>query len=85
MSITAADGGRTVVVGVKMETHSTTDLLTWTLLKLAHPGDVIIALHVLPNDQVVNRDGKSSLFSLVKAFDSLLSVYQGFCNLKQVC
>jgi len=34
--------------------------------------------------EIVNRDGKSSLFSLVKAFDSVLSVYEGFCNLKQV-
>lgn len=34
--------------------------------------------------ETVNRDGKSSLFSLVKAFDSVLSGYEGFCNLKQV-
>lgn len=34
--------------------------------------------------EIVNRDGKSSLFSLVKAFDSVLAVYDGFCNLKQV-
>jgi len=32
----------------------------------------------------VNGDGKSSLLSLVKAFDSVLAVYEGFCNLKQV-
>src|ERR1044071_8572244 len=29
-------------------------------------------------------DGESSLLSLVKAFDSILAVYEGFCNLKQV-
>jgi len=34
--------------------------------------------------EIVNRDGKSTLFSLVKAFDSVLSGYEGFCNLKQV-
>lgn len=34
--------------------------------------------------EIVNREGKSSLFSLVKAFDSILAVYEGFCNLKQV-
>ena len=34
---------------------------------------------------IVDRDGKSSLLSLVKAFDSVLAVYEGFCNLKQVC
>lgn len=32
----------------------------------------------------MDRDGKSSLLSLVKAFDSVLAVYEGFCNLKQV-
>lgn len=35
--------------------------------------------------EIVDRDGKSSLLSLVKAFDSVLAVYEGFCNLKQVC
>lgn len=35
--------------------------------------------------EIVDRDGKSSLLSLVKSFDSVLAVYEGFCNLKQVC
>lgn len=34
--------------------------------------------------EIVDREGKSSLLSLVKAFDSILAVYEGFCNLKQV-
>lgn len=34
--------------------------------------------------EIVNRDGKLSLLSLVNAFDSVLAVYDGFCNLKQV-
>ena len=34
--------------------------------------------------EIVNQDGKSSLLSLVKAFDTVLAVYEGFCNLKQV-
>jgi hypothetical protein len=29
-------------------------------------------------------EGTSSLLSLVKTFDSVLAVYEGFCNLKQV-
>ncbi|KAK7301440.1 hypothetical protein RJT34_12304 [Clitoria ternatea] len=76
-------GGRTMVVGVKMDSHSR-ELLTWALFKLAQPGDLVLAIHVLGNDEIVNRDGKSSLFSLVRAFDSVLAVYEGFCNLKQV-
>ncbi|KAL7155825.1 hypothetical protein ABFS83_03G101600 [Erythranthe nasuta] len=75
--------GRTVVVGVKLDSHSR-ELLTWALVKVAHAGDCVIALHVLDNNQIVDRDGKSSLLSLVKAFDSILEVYEGFCNLKQV-
>ncbi|CAN0928433.1 Protein kinase STUNTED [Linum grandiflorum] len=76
-------GGRKVLVGVKMDSLSR-ELLTWALVKVAEPGDVVIALHVLGNNQIVDRDGKSSLLSLVKAFDSVLAVYEGFCNLKQV-
>ncbi|KAK2453353.1 kinase with adenine nucleotide alpha hydrolase domain-containing protein [Trifolium repens] len=82
----ASTTGRTVVVGVKMESnsHHSTELLTWSLVNVAQPGDLILALHVLRNDEIVNQDGKSSLFSLVKAFDTVLSGYEGFCNLKQV-
>ncbi|CAN6721023.1 unnamed protein product [Malus baccata var. baccata] len=71
-------GGRSVVVGVKLDSKSR-ELLTWALVKVAQPGDRVIALHVLGKN-----DGKSSLLSLVKAFDSVLAVYDGFCNLKQV-
>lgn len=74
---------RTVVVGVKLDGASR-ELLTWALVKVAKPGDRVIALHVLNNTEIVDRDGKSSLLSLVKAFDSVLAVYEGFCNLKQV-
>ncbi|GAV87536.1 Pkinase domain-containing protein/Usp domain-containing protein [Cephalotus follicularis] len=76
-------GGGTVVVGVNLDSQSR-ELLTWALVKVAQPGDSVIALHVLGNNDIVDRDGKSSLLSLVKAFDSILAVYEGFCNLKQV-
>ncbi|XP_015074101.1 probable receptor-like serine/threonine-protein kinase At5g57670 [Solanum pennellii] len=77
------DVNRTVVVGMKLDGASR-ELLTWALVKVAQPGDRVIALHVLNNNEIVDRDGKSSLLSLVKAFDSVLAVYEGFCNLKQV-
>ncbi|XP_077224745.1 protein kinase STUNTED-like isoform X2 [Tasmannia lanceolata] len=76
-------GGNVVVVGVKLDGGSR-ELLTWVLVKVAQPGDQIIALHVLNSTEVLDGDGKSSLLSLVKAFDSVLAVYEGFCNLKQV-
>ncbi|KAK4273975.1 hypothetical protein QN277_017272 [Acacia crassicarpa] len=75
--------GRTVVVGMKLDTASK-ELLTWALVKVAQPGDVVVALNVLGNNQIVDREGKLSLLSLVNAFDSVLAVYEGFCNLKQV-
>ncbi|XWS25078.1 hypothetical protein CRYUN_Cryun27aG0040200 [Craigia yunnanensis] len=80
---TMSSGGGTVVVGVKLDSPSR-ELLTWALVKVAQPGDSMIALHVLGNNEIVDRDEKSSLLSLVKAFDSVLVVYEGFCNLKQV-
>ncbi|XVE95553.1 hypothetical protein REPUB_Repub02eG0107800 [Reevesia pubescens] len=80
---TVSSGGGTVVVGVKLDSPSR-ELLTWALVKVAQSGDSVIALHVLGNNEIVDRDGKSSLLSLVKAFDSVLAVYEGFCNLKQV-
>ncbi|KAI3984039.1 hypothetical protein MKX01_035166, partial [Papaver californicum] len=41
--------GKTVVVGVKMDQQSR-ELLTWALVKVAQPGDHVIALHVLNHD-----------------------------------
>ncbi|KAF8103594.1 hypothetical protein N665_0188s0520 [Sinapis alba] len=77
--------GRTILVGVKVDAPSR-ELLTWALVKVAEPGDTVIALHILGNE-IVDRAGKnssSSLLSLMKTFDSVLDVYEGFCNLKQV-
>ncbi|KAK6939930.1 Protein kinase domain [Dillenia turbinata] len=79
----SGDGGRTVVVGIKMDSQSR-ELLTWALVKVAKPSDQVIALHVLDNNETVDPKGKSSLFAVVKAFDSVLAAYEGFCNLKQV-
>ncbi|XP_043716902.1 uncharacterized protein LOC122664926 [Telopea speciosissima] len=80
--VTGGDGS-TVMVGVKLDAESR-ELLTWALVKVAQTGDRVIALHVLNDSDVIDRDGKSCLLSLVKAFDSVLAVYEGFCNLKQV-
>ncbi|KAL4294917.1 hypothetical protein HN51_045762 [Arachis hypogaea] len=73
------DGGRKVLVGVKLDTRSR-QLLTWALVKVAEPGDHVIALHVL--DTIT--EGTSTLLSLVKTFNSVLAAYEGFCNLKQI-
>lgn len=38
--------GKVVLVGVKFDAESR-ELLTWALVKVAQPGDRVIALHVL--------------------------------------
>lgn len=111
-------GGRNVMVGVKFD-ESRNELLDWALVKVAEPGDTVIALHILGNGntflfpwvfeseinekttvfvsgffmftlsiwicvEIVDRADNSSLISLVKDFDSVLQVYEGFCRLKQV-
>lgn len=40
---------RTVVVGVKLNQQSR-ELLTWSLVKLAEPGDQVVAVHVLDSN-----------------------------------
>lgn len=46
-SVGSAGGeGALTVVGVKMDSRSK-ELLTWALVKIARPGDRVIALHVL--------------------------------------
>lgn len=77
----AGESPAVVVVGVKMDGESR-ELLTWALVKVAQPGDRVIALHIL--EQTTSIDGTASFLSLVKAFDSVLAVYEGFCHLKQV-
>lgn len=58
-------GGRAVVVGVKLDTPSR-ELLTWALVKVAQPGDLVVALHVLGNDG--KREMNSVLFLSLNFF-----------------
>ncbi|KAE8709941.1 Kinase protein with adenine nucleotide alpha hydrolases-like domain, putative isoform 5 [Hibiscus syriacus] len=72
-------GGATVLVGIKFDADSK-QMLTWALVKVAQPGDQVIALHILDSA----TESPASILSLVKQFDYTLAVYEGFCNLKQV-
>ena len=60
-------GGRKVLVGVKLDPRSR-ELLTWALVKVAEPGDLVIALHVL--DSITGSPLSLSLssFSLTLVF-----------------
>ncbi|KAL2539750.1 Protein kinase protein with adenine nucleotide alpha hydrolase-like domain [Abeliophyllum distichum] len=71
-----SSGSRTVVVRMKLDSHSR-ELLTRALVKVAQAGDWVITLHVLNNNDIADRDGKSSMLYLVKAFDSIRTDYEG--------
>lgn len=47
-------GGSVVVVGVKLDGESK-ELLTWALVKVAQPGDRVIALHVLDSSSSIGK------------------------------
>ncbi|KAM3311678.1 hypothetical protein ACQJBY_031982 [Aegilops geniculata] len=73
--------GRTVAVGIRWDAASR-ELLTWALVKVANAGDRVVALHV-----AAAGGGGAGLEERRKAADSLatvLAVYDGFCNLKQI-
>uniref|UniRef100_A0A1J3GB74 Proline-rich receptor-like protein kinase PERK13 n=1 Tax=Noccaea caerulescens TaxID=107243 RepID=A0A1J3GB74_NOCCA len=80
-AVTVADveGSALLIVGVKPDEWSR-EVLTWSLVNVARPGDRIVALHVLD----YSLEGSTSLISLVRSFDTMLGVYESFCNLKQV-
>ncbi|CAM0874722.1 unnamed protein product [Alopecurus aequalis] len=76
----AGASGRTVAVGIRRDAASR-ELLTWALVKVANAGDRVVALHVAAGGGAAGLEDKG------KAADSLssvLAVYDGFCNLKQI-
>ncbi|KAG8089575.1 hypothetical protein GUJ93_ZPchr0011g28872 [Zizania palustris] len=78
--VPAAGRGRTVVVGIRRDAASR-ELLTWALVKVASAGDRVVALHVAADGGVLGLEERSNAAdSLV----SVLAVYDGFCNLKQI-
>ncbi|KAJ0969482.1 hypothetical protein J5N97_022359 [Dioscorea zingiberensis] len=76
---------KTILVGVTLDTRSR-ELLTWSLVNHALPGDSVVALHVLPSsyDKSDSNAKAPALLSLAKDFNAMLAVYEGFCNLKQI-
>ncbi|CAO2152777.1 unnamed protein product [Urochloa humidicola] len=83
----AAGGVRTVVVGIRRDAASL-ELLTWALVKVANAGDRVVALHVAAQHVAAAADGLlKGIDERSRAADSLasvLAVYDGFCNLKQI-
>lgn len=66
---------RNVLVGIRFDGHIR-ELLNWAIVKVAEPGDRVIALHVCRNGDSIAND-KASL-------DTYLYDYDGLCNKKQV-
>ncbi|XP_048234219.1 protein kinase STUNTED isoform X2 [Ricinus communis] len=65
---------RNVLVGIRIDSHSR-ELLDWALVKVAEPGDCVIAVHVCRS---------SSALKDKPLLDDYLEVYEGLCSLKKV-
>ncbi|KAI3447937.1 hypothetical protein Pfo_004602 [Paulownia fortunei] len=68
-------GKKNVVVGVRFDGHAK-ELLDWALMKVAGPGDSVVAIHVCRNSGCVSNEKV--------LLDGYLEDYQGLCNKKQV-
>lgn len=69
----SGEGGRTILVGVKLDAPSR-ELLTWALVKVAETGDTVIALHILGNGEETFLLHKALIFMcfVIKKFRSFL-------------
>ncbi|KAK7404382.1 hypothetical protein VNO78_05242 [Psophocarpus tetragonolobus] len=66
---------RFVLVGIRIDAYSR-QLLNWALVKVAEPGDCVIAVHVVKNPDYVSKN-KTSI-------DGYLEVYEGLCGVRKV-
>ncbi|KAL6868192.1 hypothetical protein ACP4OV_015037 [Aristida adscensionis] len=80
-ALPAQGSGRTVVVGIRRDAASR-ELLTWALVKVANAGDRVVALHVAADDGF--GMGLEERSSAADSLATVLAVYDGFCNLKQI-
>ncbi|KAG4988297.1 hypothetical protein JHK82_030640 [Glycine max] len=66
---------RIVLVGIRIDGYSR-QLLNWALVKVAEPGDCVIAVHVVKNSDYVSKNKT--------LIDGYLEVYDGLCGVKKV-
>ncbi|WJX42510.1 non-specific serine/threonine protein kinase [Trifolium repens] len=66
---------RCILVGIRIDSHSR-HVLNWAIVKVAQPGDSVIAIHV-----VTTPDHVCESKALV---DDYLEVYEGLCDAKKV-
>ncbi|KAK4491450.1 hypothetical protein RD792_002200 [Penstemon davidsonii] len=68
-------GRKNVFVGIRFDSHAK-ELLDWALVKVANPGDIVVAIHVCRNsDQIIKEKA---------LLDGYMEEYEPFCNEKQV-
>jgi hypothetical protein len=79
--------GRKLIVGMCL-TPSCREMLTWTIAKIAQPGDHILVLHVSTTSISVFsgtiQEQEEKLKQLTSSLCGILSLYQGLCKLKNV-
>ncbi|ESW03706.1 hypothetical protein PHAVU_011G035600 [Phaseolus vulgaris] len=66
---------RFVLVGIRIDCHCR-QLLNWALVKVAEPGDCVVAIHVVKNPDHVSKSNN--------LIDDYLEVYEGLCGVKKV-
>uniref|UniRef100_A0A7N0U607 Protein kinase domain-containing protein n=1 Tax=Kalanchoe fedtschenkoi TaxID=63787 RepID=A0A7N0U607_KALFE len=66
---------KVVVVGVQIDSHGR-ELLNWAIVKVAEPGDSVVAVYVCRNSDAALKDKP--------LLDGLLGDYEDLCNIKQV-
>ncbi|KAM7257550.1 hypothetical protein ACFE04_013291 [Oxalis oulophora] len=69
------NANRNVLVAIKIDGQGR-ELLNWALVKVAEPGDCVVAIHVC---SCSNEKWKNKL-----QLDAYLEVYQGLCSMKKV-
>lgn len=69
------DQTRKVLVGISFDQESK-EVLGWALVKVAEPGDHVVAVHVCRNSEQVPKEKK--------LLDDYLEIFRGLCDIKEV-
>ncbi|KAL4385303.1 hypothetical protein GQ457_15G016190 [Hibiscus cannabinus] len=70
-----SDKKKNVLVGIRIDSQSR-DLLNWALVKVAQPGDCVVAVHV--------SRGSDHVLEEKLLLESFLEAYEGLCSLQKV-
>ncbi|KAK8603496.1 hypothetical protein V6N13_085678 [Hibiscus sabdariffa] len=89
---------RNVLVGIRLDGQSR-DLLSWALVKVAQPGDCVVALHVAPTFEGTShypypkisptrtlrkRKSWNSALGDKSLLEAYLEAYEGLCSMKKI-